>query len=322
LLKRIFLCIAVLASTACPAPTARDLTVTVELGPEGVEVRGSFRDLRLHHVDELLAFRQVDRVVRPQWLGLSELGTVRRYELIDTGDRLDLEVAGTVERAWWDRCLTLSPGQPKGKCEGFFPFARRPDGLEMRVTDWVNVYEFPSGFERLVPAGAKGLTYRLVSRRGRNDGPSALMSWRAYQADAEGSRRVSKWMEEVDRAFASWSEKDSPNVVENPPAPLSPRLETLASTFVYRKRLALIREALIDSNIEVPAPPEAELMGRLGRRTRLLAQALPRKQARRLERAYRGALAEPTSASANFRTACAGAKSEELNAVCAMLGAR
>jgi hypothetical protein len=318
-MRRALLGVVALGLCACPSAAPREVTMKVELGPERVRFRGAFRDLRLHEADELLAFRRVDLVVRPEWLGVSELATMERYEFIDTGERLDLEVAGTIERRAWDACVTAS--KPRNEACRTVPAVVEDGGLTLGI-EFTGVYEFPPGTAQWVPADAGAIDYRIVARPSELTGPSAVSAWRAYQVDVDGARRLGSWMEAVDRAFERWEEPQSPAVVEEPPASPAPHLARLANVFVFRKRLALLREALIDSHVVVEAPLETEPVGHFGQRTPLLTRPLTEKQARRLSRAYVAASADPSTAPARFREACAGVKTGELKSLCSMLGVR
>lgn len=301
-----------LALSACQAPIARDLEVRLDVGAERVTVEGVFRDLRLQRDDPVLAFRQVALLREEAGLQLSRLGTVTRWSLVEREGRLDLELAGTITRRQWDACLGWKPGDDKEPCEGLFVVEAVEGGLLFHVTQLVNVYAFPKGFEPRVKRTEGKFTYRLTWKEPREE-VSALPAWRALQEDVDGATRLAAWMKQAD------SPSLESRTLDLLPELASPHLREVATIFRTRVRQRVLFEALVDSKVLVPQPPEVELLGRLGQRTPFLGKPLPKPLSRSLERAYRAAASEPQKADALFREGCKGTWTGEAKALCRLL---
>ena len=298
--------------SACQAPIARDVEVQLDVGPERVVVEGVFRDLRLQRDDPVLAFRQVALLREEAGLELSRLGRVTRWSLVEREGRLDLELAGTVTRRQWDACLGWKPGDDKAPCEGLFVVSRVDGGLLFHVTPLVNVYAFPKDFEPRVKRTEGKFTYRLVWKEPRDE-VSALPAWRALEEDVGGATRLAAWMKQVDDP-----------ALDSPPLDVLPEVSSLhlrdvATRFRTRVRQRVLFEALVDSKVFVPQPPDVALLGRLGQRTPFLSKPLPKPLSRSLERAYMAVSSEPEKADVLFREGCKGTWAGEAKALCRML---
>lgn len=243
--------------SGCPiAPKEIDTTVT--LGRDEVKYRTTLRELKVQPGGPALTFPLLSNLWQPPADLIREIPWMSppasyQWRLSDAGV-VELEFAGTMPRAVFERCAVAGCSDAGVKCESF-PFEACNGAYRLNNRGWERVGNTPEKWS--LDAGT--LAFRVLNdeETGR-DGVSAAAVFAVYARAPEASAKTAQWITD----YTSAHERADLGAVKKlllAPVAASPELLAVVDDAVRSARQRLLYELISGSEADtaLPSPPES-----------------------------------------------------------------